>query len=244
MRRPKGCEARHASRSDSEHRKQPVRPVGGGSLLASPYPPTHISPPAPLAPPRARAERGRRCFQGDWVQDRPLRGTAVEGDGTYAFTIFDGTSQLTEESWAAARRVHAGRLLAWPPPPAAPGGPGGPEEWSGVALGADGARFEGRLRGLCPLHGTETRIAAGGGGGGGSAYRVVYGGRRTLAEAPKPREKAVVPPPPPRHLTEQEGSVWHAGWFRLAPSSLLASAYGCRRSALAPHGAGGSCRPS
>jgi hypothetical protein len=122
-----------------------------------------------------------------------MRGTAVDGDGTYAFALFDGKSPLSEESWAAAHRVPAGRLLAWPPAPGASGGPGGPEEWTAVALGADGVRFEGRLQGLCPLHGTETRPGSVSGG----AFRVVYGGRRTLAEAPQPRERTVGPLTPP-----------------------------------------------
>ena len=123
---------------------------------------------------------GVRCFDGVWSRDGPLSGTAVERDGSFRHAAFDrGGSYLctwlSHAQWAPAPA--AGRIESWPQPEGAAGGPGGPPEWAGAVVMADGSRFEGRLRGLRPLDGELV-------GPDGRRGPAACGGDRTLAEDP------------------------------------------------------------
>ena len=71
---------------------------------------------------------------------------------------------LQPQSWTLIARLEG---AARPPPD------GG--DWVGDVKWLDGRRFEGRLRGLCPLQGVETDP-------GGARFAVTYDGRRSLAE--------------------------------------------------------------
>jgi hypothetical protein len=131
---------------------------------------------------------GARCFDGQWANSLPLRGTAVEPDGMFFLLNFDGATGLyNDRTWreALARApTSAGRIPGWPPPEDAPGGRAGDAEWSGAAEHSNRTRFDGELRGLRPLAGTEKDA-------GGGRWRVVYSGELTLAEAPPPLVRQV-----------------------------------------------------
>ena len=53
--------------------------------------------------------------------------------------------------------------------------PAGGGDWDGAVAWLDGRRFEGRLRGLCPVRGFAIDAA-------GTRFAVTYDGRRALAE--------------------------------------------------------------
>jgi hypothetical protein len=120
---------------------------------------------------------GARFFDGEWREDTPLRGSALESDGSFFLATFDGKITLDDKSfnkkrgWIRLGRVEGWPRLAWK----AAGARGGVMEWTGMALWADGRRFEGRLLGLRPLEGMEMVP-------GGERVAVAYGGATTLAE--------------------------------------------------------------
>ena len=123
-----------------------------------------------------------RCFEGNWTQGLAHQGTAVEPNRTCFFVTFSPSAAFyDEDGWrqamASAKRVPCGRLECWPPAPGGPGGCGGCAEWTGVAVRADGSRFEGTIRWLCPIRGT-VRSAAG------EVLEVTYCGSRTFGEEP------------------------------------------------------------
>jgi hypothetical protein len=129
---------------------------------------------------------GAHCFDGQWANSLPLRGTAVQPDGMFFLLNLDGATGLYNDStWRAALARaprSAGRIPGWPPREDAPGGRAGDAEWVGVAERADRTRFDGELRCLRPLAGIETDASGG-------QFRVVYAGEQTLAEAPPPLVK-------------------------------------------------------
>ena len=115
-----------------------------------------------------RSADGARLFDGEWARGYPLRGAALDADGVLYRAAFDGATSIVhmpDADWAALRAAwpREGAVTAGRPGPAF--GPG--EEWSGAVALADGTRFEGTLRGLCPAAG---RVEAPGGGGGGAVY--------------------------------------------------------------------------
>ncbi len=136
---------------------------------------------------------GARAFDGRWEGGRPVRGTAVEPDGAFFLLQFDGAAGLHDDgAWRAALArapPAAGRIAAWPPADGAPGGLGGAAEWAGAAeRAADRARFDGRLRGLRPLAGTETDAGGRGGlRGRADAGRGAAAAREAGAELPEER---------------------------------------------------------
>ena len=117
---------------------------------------------------------GARCFEGDWVEGCAVQGTMLDCDGSaYLVDFKDGTLvfELKGDWHAAARRcVAAGRLEGWPVAAA---------EWEG-AWARDGRRFEGTLRGLCPVLGVEMDV------GSGKRFAVTYSGDVTIGENPMP----------------------------------------------------------
>jgi hypothetical protein len=136
------------------------------------------------------------CFEGSWAHGLAKEGTAVEADGTYYKAVFKSSVSFYDASdWrqamASATRTQCGRIESWPRAPGAPGGIGGAAEWTAAAVRPDGSRFEGFLRGLCPLSGTETDAA-------GACVDVAYAGHLTLAEEPQrvPREQVLQLGPP------------------------------------------------
>ncbi len=130
---------------------------------------------------------GNCCFDGQWENSLPLRGTAVEPSGLFfLLNKFDGTTGLyTDSTWRAALAQAppaAGRISGWPPAEDAPGGRAGDADWMGVVEHMDRTRFDGELRYLRPLAGTVTEARGG-------RCRVIYAGEQTLAEAPPPLVK-------------------------------------------------------
>jgi hypothetical protein len=117
---------------------------------------------------------GRRCFEGDWAERCPKHGMAVEVDGSFSLVTFREMLPLyDDESWRDAMRsatvTPAGHFEAsWPP----------------VAHLADGSRYQGALRHLCPLRGVWTDPD-------GLRFAVTFCGTRTLAENPTPLSKKV-----------------------------------------------------
>jgi hypothetical protein len=125
-----------------------------------------------------------RRFEGSWTKDYPLRGTAIDSNGIIFCAEFDGHSYISD-AWTAGarmpewrrwgRRLH-GNLGSCDLGPTA--------EWAGTIERVDGTRFEGIMRGLCPVGGVETEL-------GGARFRVTYSGDCTLAEDPLPVMKEV-----------------------------------------------------
>jgi hypothetical protein len=101
-----------------------------------------------------RSADGARVFDGDWARGFPLRGAALDDDGALYRAAFDGSTSIVhmpDDHWARARAAwpRVGAVVAGRPGPAF--GPG--EEWAGALELADGTRFQGTLRGLCPVAG-------------------------------------------------------------------------------------------
>jgi hypothetical protein len=131
-----------------------------------------------------RSPDGDRIFDGTWANGFPVRGTALDADGTIFLAELDGRGPLHAEGWEPERWTPVGTLHGRPPPPPLHWRSSGREwgvEWAGAAaLGLDQERwFEGLLRWLTPVVGVETA--------GGVLCAATYDGRGTLAEDPKVR---------------------------------------------------------
>ena len=133
---------------------------------------------------------GQRVFDGEWAAGFPLRGTAMEPDGTLFRVTFDGETLLSADSldkaihgdwaWIGWRnKASAGRVAAGGSPPQ--GGDGGPPPaWRGRVELGDGTVVVGTLHGL-RLRGPATVVEPSG-----ATYAAEYDGVRTLAEGPVP----------------------------------------------------------
>ncbi len=90
-----------------------------------------------------------RVFDGAWAGGFPLRGTAMEADGTRSLAVFDGRTFIWGDGWGKAARTAAGRPAEeWL-------GRDGGGGWRGTAVDAGGALFAGVqcASGGCTLRG-------------------------------------------------------------------------------------------
>jgi hypothetical protein len=142
---------------------------------------------------------GGKIFDGEWANFCPVRGTAMEADGTFFHAEFDGSTRLSSQSWSAARRKPAGRIVEGLPPCGIGGGAAG--VWVGaVELCGDRnvcTAYRGELRGLRPC-GKGVLIEAGG-----MLFQVEHDGTRSLAEELTPVRKEVDHSRPPCPLRGQ-----------------------------------------
>jgi hypothetical protein len=132
---------------------------------------------------------GARCFEGLWDKGFPVRGMAVEPDGTFRLVVFEAKVPLEDDAtWQDAMKLaigtEAGHIERWPMVRGQAAGAGRMGAWTGSVVRADGSLFKGELQGLCPVSGCETDCS-------GERFRVTYRGDLTLAEAPLPVSKQV-----------------------------------------------------
>jgi hypothetical protein len=136
-----------------------------------------------------------RCFEGLWDKGCPVRGTAVESDGTFRLVVFEARMPLEDDAtWQDAMQrtfgAADGQIENWPPQRNKAAGDGKASSWTGSVVRVDGSLFEGELQGLCPISGQETDCS-------GARFNVTYSGDLSLAEAPLPISKQVRPLPIP-----------------------------------------------
>ena len=114
-----------------------------------------------------------RVFDGEFYGDFPVRGTAMEADGTLALAVFDGRTRIWA-GWRTASRTQAGCVVdGWPRRD-------GGGQWHGTVEDAGGAQYAGELRWL-RLCGAGVLTE------GGSRFRVEYADcAATLAEGDAP----------------------------------------------------------